>query len=167
MASSTTQIWCCLVLPAADRGRAVSVRPSCTTEPWVTRQARVVYLSAAAAAAAACYCCSGGLWDMCREGGGSSSGATMCSSSEPTCVFRLTGDAVQRRGKPSRLGCLFVFCCASGGLQCTCAHAGSGWWSAGCSITHTHPPHPPNHPTSPPSAANGLSWCHAAGSGVT
>ena len=172
MAASTTQIWCCLFLPAANRGRAVSVRFE--LHHWAL--SHTPSQSCLPVCCCCCCCCLlllqwrivGYVW------GGRTGplGATMCSSSEPACVFFFfffylthTTQCSGEESEPAGLPVWF-----SVGLHCTCAHAGSWWWSAGCSITHTHThthPFQSSHPTPPPLQQTACHGVMQQASGVT
>ena len=167
MAASTTQIWCCLFLPAANRGRAVSVRFE--LHHWAL--SHTPSQSCLPVCCCCCCCCLlllqwrivGYVW------GGRTGplGATMCSSSEPACVFFFfflphAHNAVQWRGKRAGWAACLVF----GGVAlhlCSCWELVMKRRLQHHTHTHTHTPLPiiASHP--PTSAANGLSWCHAAG----
>lgn len=138
---SKTQIWCCLLLPVANRGRPVLVQRGLHHWALSHMPARVVYLSAATPAAAAAV-------EDCgiRVGRKEEEVCTqlLCAPAPNPLVFILhtrCSAAESRARLAVSTVCLFTV------HACTCDHVGF-WWCH--TARHMRPPPANTHTPTPP-----------------
>lgn len=133
-----SHFWCCLLLPAATRGRHVSVQKGLHHWALSHMPARVVYLSAAAAVEDSGICVARAVWSF------------YVLQQWTRCVYTSHTQCSAAERKASWLFTLYAC------LRCMHASVFMWDWVMPCRLQHTTP-----HPST--SAVNGLSHCQAAG----